>query len=270
MSSCKELNFVLAINLLCDFFEHVHSTLSISQCHSNCFCLGLVEPCLVQCGPAFSQAHMGFLYTNFWSSSLCEAASSLDLCLIAPVALSVSNSRFYLLGSAGPSCFSWAHPPVPWSGNCPHIETIVNTGLTSYMSLLSHIPVLLLTQCLKIVVLHILNSFIAICGGWIIPIPVTPSWIKTEVPFLFSLPPLPLLFLLCLSWFTFLFKKGSYHIFYVYHIFYFPRHAVVPFPSSNASNGIFISPIYLTLIKSKQIKWSYMGQSLCWMVGIPR
>lgn len=82
--------------------------------------------------------------------------------------------------------------------------------------------------------------------------------------FLFS-PPLLLPFLLCPSWFPLLFRKGDVTTnIMLTMFFYFLRHVVVPFPSCHASVGrIPISMIYLTLIKSKQVKLSYRGQSLC-------
>ena len=83
--------------------------------------------------------------------------------------------------------------------------------------------------------------------------------------FLFP-PPFLLLFLPCPSWFPLLFKKSDVIIDIMFTMFfYFLRHVMVLFPSCHSSikGNPPISMIYLTLIKSKQIKLSYRGQSLC-------
>lgn len=53
-------------------------------------------------------------------------------------ASSVLSFSLCFLDSARPSCLLGLHLSVPRSGNCPHTENIVNMGLNSYISLLSH------------------------------------------------------------------------------------------------------------------------------------
>ena len=82
-------------------------------------------------------------------------SSKLQLLYWSQILISVSSTQ-----QSHPVCLG-LHLPVPWSGKCPYTESTENMGLTS---LFSHIPVLHFVQCLKIDVLHILFSFIAIYG----------------------------------------------------------------------------------------------------------
>lgn len=70
--------------------------------------------------------------------------------------------------------------PAPQAGKCLQAEMQAIIGLTSFVfsSLMDHIPVLPVVQCLETPVSYILSSFLIVYSGMVRPVPVPP---ETEI-----------------------------------------------------------------------------------------